>query len=458
MPYDPKSKHSLSRWDIALLGDDNSLLERLIRDEPPAVVYRKFKEFVTASYHMIGANPHDSTRQLPEDARAGLEESIRDRINRKMPYFDNFRQNLGWPIQELNIAHLHELRKSNSLTLVAGAGVTIDAGGPSWAELVRELLTILLDAGREIVTEKLVPRRPGRPGLGPGRWADYEMIESKRVIGPYPELVRNEAENIIEAIEPNPDAVSDEILKNGAQLCLDVLGNDLFTHVASSIYRKTAGPGSVHRAIAELARPQIVTHNDGVTKERTMGWDFIFTYNFDDLIGEAMLEKNLPFARMASRGGRVYGDPSDPSLDESRDLHLKIVHLHGYTPHRLFNLEGIDFVFSMSQFFEHTRQGKRNLIIQTFKDQFVDEPLRTLLYVGCSFSDETMDELLQEAHKRFPGLEHFAILRLPSQLCDKDSVSSDELARISEEHRQRGIEPIWVRKFEEIPQVLKRLE
>jgi hypothetical protein len=123
----------------------------------------------------------------------------------------------------------------------------------------------------------------------------------------------------------------------------------------------------------------------------------------------------------------------------------------------LFNLEGIDFVFSMSQYFEHTRQGKRNLMIQTFKDQFVDEPLRTLLYVGCSFSDETMNALLQEAHERFPGREHFAIVRLPSSLREKGQISSEELAQISEEHRQRGIEPIWVRKFEEIPPVLRRL-
>jgi hypothetical protein len=445
----------LGEWDRALIGRDNALLDRLARSSAPAVVYEEFKKLVTTNYKMISSRPDELTQKLPEHVRAELEVSIRDRLNAKMPLFHDFRRNLGWPIQELDIAHLRELRRSGALTLVLGAGVTVDAGGPSWAGLVTELLTLLLSGGNEIVTEKLVPRTPG---VRSRSWGDHELVESRKAIGPYPEQIRAEASTILDAIRLDPSAVSDDVLKRGAQLFVNVAGSDSLIHTAKSIYDKVGAPGPSHRAIAELAREQTVTHTDGVTRGRTMGWDYIFTYNFDDLMGEALLAKALPFARMASKQASVYGDPSDPAMDEKRDLHLKVVHLHGYAPRRRFNLEGIDFVFSISQYQEHTARGKRNLIIDTFKDQFVDEPARTMLYIGCSFLDGAMNALLEEAHERFPGREHFAVLRLPPLLGVKKELSPSELETVSKEHRQRGVEPVWVRRFEEIPQLIKRLQ
>ncbi|HEY5704639.1 MAG TPA: hypothetical protein VIS96_03590 [Terrimicrobiaceae bacterium] len=132
-----------SEWDRALFEYDNASLSRLIRGEP-VVVYEQFQKLITTSYKMISSNPDELTRKLPEDLRGKLEASIRDQLNKKMPYFYDFRRSLGWSIQELDIAYLRKLRRSNSVTLVLGAGVTMDAGGPSWAELVFEEIPELL--------------------------------------------------------------------------------------------------------------------------------------------------------------------------------------------------------------------------------------------------------------------------------------------------------------------------
>ena len=121
MSSNGRNGSALSEWDIALIGEDNKQLSRLIRLQAPVVVYKKFKELFTTSCHMISTRPHEMIRKLEKvspDAKEELEESIRTRLRQKMPYFFEFRRNLGWPIQELNIEHLRTRRRESCLTLV----------------------------------------------------------------------------------------------------------------------------------------------------------------------------------------------------------------------------------------------------------------------------------------------------------------------------------------------------
>jgi hypothetical protein len=138
------------------------------------------------------------------------------------------------------------------------------------------------------------------------------------------------------------------------------------------------------------------------------------------------------------------------------EMHVKVGHLHGYAPRRVFNLEGIHFVFSMSQYLQYTSEGRRNQLIDLFLRQFLFEPTTTLLYIGCSFEDSAMNELLMETHRRFPYREQFALLRLPEALRRSAAEPSVEALReAAAPHRARGVEPIWFREFGEIPTLLR---
>jgi hypothetical protein len=239
----------------------------------------------------------------------------------------------------------------------------------------------------------------------------------------------------------------------GAQLCYDFLGHHLFTDLTQILYEDGRKPSAIHQAIADLASPIQVRDRGGWFS----GWDSIITYNFDDLMGEALDAKGLARAAYAMRGANVAGDPNERARAAGqRSLHQQIYHLHGYTPRRLFLITEVQFVFSTSQY-EATYGSSRCGIVGEVFSRWLANPVHHALYVGCSFQDESMNALLRDAASVMPGRYHYALLKWPgsSQLMKS---SPEEVALESARYLIMGVRPIWFDDFSEIPALILSLE
>ncbi|HRD87970.1 MAG TPA: hypothetical protein PK752_06865 [Accumulibacter sp.] len=71
--------------------------------------------------------------------------------------FEPFRAAPGPRQRDLDLGLMRRIRRASCLSVVIGAGATMDAGGPSWAELVRQLLARLTEHVREICEMRLTP-------------------------------------------------------------------------------------------------------------------------------------------------------------------------------------------------------------------------------------------------------------------------------------------------------------
>ncbi|HVE87864.1 MAG TPA: SIR2 family protein, partial [Myxococcales bacterium] len=210
----------------------------------------------------------------------------------------------------------------------------------------------------------------------------------------------------------------------------------------------------IHRAIAELGAP--VDVNDSDRQGRHPGWDSIITYNFDDLMGEALDAAGLPRAAYAMRGDEVMADPNPRAFRAGpEDLHQRIYHLHGYTPRRPFLITDVRFVFSTSQY-EKIYGKCRAAIIDHVFSGWLARPIHHALYVGCSFQDEAMNALLRDAAGLLPGRYHYALLKWPGEAPFVKSAAEDIAVR-SARYAALGVRPIWFDDFREIPELIRRL-
>lgn len=413
-------------WRAALSGQDDALLPQLAEGEPPGVAHFEIATYINGLYRMT-QNPFFQGRDVRPD------------VERVLPTVYAIRRRLGWRQRELDIGLMRWIRRASALSLVIGAGVTMAAGGPSWAELVRLLLKVALEKGHEIT--QMVPTPDSTPGHETYK---RQVIRVER----FKPEAEEEARRVLALIEMQQ--ADTEALMRGAQLCYDLFSQHLFTHITQILYSRAPQPSPIHRAIAELAHAQHVPdRGPGLFP----GWDSIISYNFDDLLGEALTEQQVPHAAWAMRGGEIVGDPDE--LAKGSDWHQPIFHLHGYTPRRLFLITNVEFVFSTAQYFK-VYGGQRSGIIDRALNQYLANPVHVSLYIGCSFSDEAMNDLLREAARRYPGRFHFALLRLPGVLRGQEP-TSDQLEAASARYHDMGVQPIWVHDYDEIPEIIRSL-
>jgi hypothetical protein len=433
-------------WNQALSSDD-ALLDELVRCEPPGVTIFQIGGAINGFYR---------------GEQRGWVKDRRERIEKLRPYLALSRRRLGWRQREVDIPLMRWIRRGGLLSPVIGAGVSQAAGAPGWADLVKVLVRLALERGHEITQMVPSPDNPPEP-FEPTADGGLRYVGNSGGISRYTrEVIRVErfspdseaqAREILATLQSGP-VTDTELLMRGAQLCSDLLGQEMFTYVTGLLYQNAPGPGEIHRAIASIAQPQEVYGG-----RIAPGWESVITYNFDDLMGEAFAEFNIPHGRWAltRRGIRIDPDRRAQQTYNKGDpnfWYIPIYHLHGYTPRRPFLITDIRFVFSIAQYQTIYSQSKE-LLDRVLQDHLAN-PVHVALYIGCSFTDQAMNGLLFRAAEQWPGRWHYAILKWPEKRHGRVP-DGDEIQKHSARYLALGIQPIWIDDYSEIPDLIRSL-
>jgi hypothetical protein len=425
---DPLEAYGLKNagaWRSALLGGDDRLLDQLVREEPPDAVHLAIMSYTNNMYYNLDEERFWSSAWLQFSGQGdspvlagGEGRSVFESVGRAQAKLGALRRTLGPQLRDIDLGLLRVIRESGMLSVVVGAGATMAAGGPSWAELVRRMLLLARD---------------GRSSA-----ARFERSQER------------EAHEILMLIESGK--ADTEVLMRGAQLCYDLFGQSLFAHFHSTLYGGNRQPSQIHRAIAKLAySPKTQDPNHALP----LGWDCIVSYNFDDFMGEAIDSEHKPRVAWAMREDTMAGDPNALAEKAGREgAHQDIYHLHGYTPRRLFRITQVRFVFATSQFGELYPKG--NDLIDRVLDDYLMNPIHHALYVGCSFDDNAMNSLLENSWQQWPGRWHYALLEWEGPERYTRS-TAEEINDASRRYTDLGVQPVWFDRFDEIPGMILEL-
>jgi hypothetical protein len=169
------------------------------------------------------------------------------------------------------IVALSQALHAGRLTLICGAGISIDAGIPSWNELLVRLLGSMM---KRISQDQSIPLDNVTPDEFQRRYGPSALV-----VGKY--------------------------LKSN-------LGNDFIPQVRDALYSENPTSCDLIDIIVEFVRPQ----RDGKPLES------IITFNFDGLIEEQLEKHKIRHKAISSEGIR------------SRLNELPIFHVHGYLPRK----------------------------------------------------------------------------------------------------------------------------
>ncbi|MGM9474719.1 SIR2 family protein [Pseudarthrobacter sp. YS3] len=284
--------------------------------------------------------------------------------------------------------------------------------------------------------------------FGPGDFSMSASLFQQSVTALSAPDVRK-AEDILRKIRK--ESASTEDLKHGMQLCSDLLGQSLFTDVTGILYGGDRQPGPIHRSIAAVA----ASRSAGGSRSGS-GWEAIVTYNFDDLMGEALDAAGIARCAYVQTTHGVAGDPNTQARATGANaVHQRIYHLHGYTPRKLFRITDTTFTFSTAQY-ASTYNGANTGIIGEVFALYLARPVSRALYIGCSFQDEAMNDLLRNAAQALPGRFHYALIRWSGSRGFR-SASTAKLASAAAPYLAMGVRPIWFDRFADIPALIGRL-
>lgn len=306
------------------------------------------------------------------------------------------------------IADLTASYARQEVALFLGAGVSIDAGIPLWADLIKILLIDMIET--KIDGKNL--SKADRAALNALAYNNQEESPLTQM-----RYIRTAFENM-----------------------------EYFSLVHDALYsEQIEATTKLITAIVKLSRP----------RRNHCGVKGIVTYNFDDLIELNLKSKDIDY-------NVVFRETDMPNADN-----LNIYHVHGYLPRDMSELDksldernGMELIFSEEDYHRVYRDAYcwSNLTqLNFFRDS-------TCLFIGCSLTDPNLRRLLDVAARNGEKPRHYAIMvkkEFANATCTQKPIldlyqSIDNNVRESY-YKSLGINIIWVDKYEEIPTVLSAI-
>jgi len=308
------------------------------------------------------------------------------------------------------ISELSEKFKNDDLVLMLGAGVSIDAGIPTWDKLVSELLVSLLEV---------------------------KLEENDISIGD------DERKLIIDALKKENSSsplLQTRYIRTG-------LNKNFYSVLNKVLYRNCKNSSELLKSLAKLCQPL----------RNRIGIKAIINYNFDDL-----METNL-------RTIEVENKPIFRETDLPSNESLSIFHVHGFLPRATENHEELEeslFVFS--------EEGYHSVMLDPYhwsnlvQLNYLRE--NTCLLIGMSMTDPNLRRLLDIAMRKRSNGEsrHYVVLKRNDLSIKAKSPNSKENRSISkfnsvnyslqeEVLKELGLKVIWVEDYSEIPGIMKKV-
>ncbi|MEJ6529168.1 SIR2 family protein [Exiguobacterium sp. USCH10] len=323
-------------------------------------------------------------------------------------------------VRERKIEELRDQFNKDNLVLFLGAGVSLDAGIPTWNNLMTNLLVSLLD---EIISDESEPHKHIRLSLDEKKKL-IKDIQSKNGSSPL-QLVR--------------------FIRNG----LNEKFQDRLKEVLYENCEKEGKKSAILESIANLSVP--LRHGVGIQG--------IVTYNFDSLIEEQLKSKSVINFRP------VFQEANMPLRNE-----LGIFHVHGYLPRDTstenelasdVKIQKNTLVFSEEEYHELLLDGYNwaNLVqLNYFRE-------RTCLFIGVSMTDPNVRRLLEIAKRKQSDVEqsnHFIILKRDVFSEESENSNMTKFSNVyhalkEAEFKELGLNVIWVKEHNEIPGLLDSL-
>ena len=178
----------------------------------------------------------------------------------------------------------------------------------------------------------------------------------------------------------------------------------------------------------------------------TAGAQRICTYNFDDLIEEALGTLGLPFRSL------MPGDPLDATFTGTT-----LYHPHGFLTASMTADECANTRIVLTEEDYHGLYGNpyswANLV------QLSLLLSHTCLFVGSSLTDPSIRRLLDACVALPAEHKHYAIMRSPVAGAEGKGQKAGQALQFarSAELRSLGVEPIWINQFDEIEGIFRRI-
>jgi hypothetical protein len=311
--------------------------------------------------------------------------------------------------QPQQLSRLREEFEKGNLSLFCGAGISISAGIPGWAALLKHLVRQL-----------------------------FSRVDEKAPIDTRSNLV-----DIYQHYFTLPSLVIAQYLKNG-------LGKDFKETVRNTLYSSNPQGSPLIDAICELCRPQ---------RERK-SLNSIVTFNFDGLIEENLTQNRIRYKSIYSEGQRCM------------QSELPVYHVHGFLPREGEIDDTQELVFSSdayhTQFIDPfswsnlTQLNHLNSNTCLFVGLSMTDPnLRRLLDVSMRKNpDKTLNHFAFKKRNELKDYMSASSTSSPATPAVEEHLQKMiEMAQILEEKDANalGFNIIWVNDFEEIPGILHDL-